>query len=75
MRSIGPYHEKSICGFQYFLTIVDDHSHATWGFLLKHKDEVAQTLKHLLAMVERQFNTKVKIVRSDNEKEFTSLTN
>jgi hypothetical protein len=35
-------------------------------FLLIDKKEVSQTLTNFLSMVERQYNKKVKIVRSDN---------
>lgn len=33
----GPYHVATSHGCKYFLTIVDDHSRATWTFLLPTK--------------------------------------
>lgn len=46
----GPYHENSIIGARYMLTIVDDYSKAIWKFLLDHKSMVYVTLKHFIAM-------------------------
>ncbi|XP_070021748.1 uncharacterized protein [Nicotiana sylvestris] len=53
-------------GFKYFLTIVDDYSRGTWIFLLSAKSNAFPMLKSFLSMVERQFNFKVKMIRSDN---------
>ena len=64
----------SSCGALYFFTVVDDFSCAVWIFLLIDKTEVVQTLKNFFAMVETQFNKRIKIVRSDNGTEFQKLT-
>jgi transposase InsO family protein len=69
----GAYRTPSSCGASYFLTIVDDCSRAVWIFLLIDKKEVSQTLTNFLSMVERQYNKKVKIVRSDNGTEFICM--
>lgn len=63
-----------LCGSRYFLTIVDDYSRAVWIYLLPNKSETASTLKTFIAMVERQFDKKLKIIRSDNGTEFLCLT-
>ena len=52
----GPYH--------YFLTLVDDFSKTVWVYLLQFKTEVNKFFRHFFAMIERQFETDVKIVRS-----------
>jgi len=62
----GPYKHSTYNGYKYFLTIVDDYSRGTWTFLLSTKSNAFPTLKSFFAMVERQFNTKVKCIRSDN---------
>lgn len=62
----GPYNTVSSCGARYFFTLVDDFSRATWVYLLIDKLEVFKMFMSFLAMVDRQFNQKVKIVRSDN---------
>ncbi|GJY48180.1 retrovirus-related pol polyprotein from transposon TNT 1-94 [Tanacetum coccineum] len=69
----GPYKTTSSCGTSYFLTIVDDLSRSVWVYLLVHKSEVFESMKMFLAMVKRQFNKLVKIVRSDNGTEFTCM--
>ncbi|CAH9129000.1 unnamed protein product [Cuscuta epithymum] len=69
----GPYRVKSTCGARYFLTVVDDFSRAVWVHLMRDKGEVKIILKQFLAMTNRQFNKNVKVVRSDNGKEFVSL--
>ncbi|CAH9112084.1 unnamed protein product [Cuscuta europaea] len=53
--------------------MVDDFSRAVWVHLMRDKSEVKNILKQFIAMTSRQFNKIVKVVRSDNGKEFTSL--
>jgi len=70
----GPYREPSTNGAHYFLTIVDDASRATWAYLMVDKGETGHFLRKFITMVKTQFETNVKIVRSDNGLEFTSKT-
>ena len=58
-----------------FLTIVDDHSRATWVYLMKLKSDVLFVFPNFLTMIENKFNTRVKFFRSDNAHElsFTDL--
>lgn len=53
--------------------MVDDFSRVVWVHLMRDKGEVNNILKQFLAMTKRQFNKNVKVVRSDNGKEFVSL--
>lgn len=53
------------------LTIVDDHSRATWIFLLHHKSQTISTFSSFINMIQTQFNAKIKAVRNDNGGEFT----
>ncbi|XP_019267483.1 PREDICTED: uncharacterized protein LOC109244795 [Nicotiana attenuata] len=62
----GPFKTSTYNGYKYFLTIVDDFSRATWTFLLSTKSNAFSVLKCFLTMVEKQFNKKVKKIRSDN---------
>lgn len=66
----GPYHISSLSGARYCLTIVDDYSRSTWLYLLNHKFDAENMLHSFFAMVNTQFNVKIKQVRSDNAKEF-----
>ncbi|XP_070040605.1 uncharacterized protein [Nicotiana tomentosiformis] len=62
----GPYNTTTSDGYKYFLTIVDDYSRGTWTYLLSTKSNAFPVLQSFLAMIERQFHNKVKIIRSDN---------
>ena len=62
----GPSPLTSLLGFNYYIIFVDDYSRFTWMFLLKHKTEVLSVFKHFKSMVETQFNSKLKVLRTDN---------
>lgn len=68
----GGYRVPSLSGARYFLTIVDDYSHSTWVYLLKHKSDPSSSLITFYKLVETQFENKVKRIRSDNRGEFVS---
>lgn len=59
-------------GAYYFLTIVDDRSRATWVYLMKEKSETTKILINFFKMVKNQYGQPVKILRSDNGREFLS---
>ena len=69
----GRYRHPSLCGAYYFLTIVDDYSRFTWIFLMRHKNEAQSLLKRFFNYVLTQFESHIKIFRSDNGGEFISL--
>ncbi|KAJ0752905.1 putative RNA-directed DNA polymerase [Helianthus annuus] len=66
----GPYRVTSYEGFKYFLTIVDDFSRTVWCYMLINKTEVFENLCSFYELMLTQFETKVKIIRSDNGTEF-----
>jgi hypothetical protein len=66
----GPYSQTSIHGHKYFLTIVDNFSRYTWVVLLKSKGEVKMHVQNFITLVEKQFNSAIKCIRSDNGPEF-----
>ena len=66
----GPCNEISYDGFRYFLTIVDDFSRCTWVYLLKYKSDASTILQGFYTLIETQFATKIKTIRSDNGGEF-----
>ena len=71
----GPFSVRTSEGFRYFLTIVDDHSRATWVYLMKLKSDVLFVFPNFLTMIENPYSTRVKSARSDNAPElsFTDL--
>ncbi|GJV78259.1 putative RNA-directed DNA polymerase [Tanacetum coccineum] len=68
----APYRVTSRDGFKYFLSIVDDFLRAGWVYLIKHKDEVFNEIVNFVKLIHNQFDTKIKIMRSDNGTEFVN---
>ena len=68
----GPYHASIYDNYRYFITLVDDYSRSTWTQLLSTKSNALQVLKNFTVMVENQFNTTVKSIRTDNGLEFVN---
>jgi hypothetical protein len=66
----GPLATPSVHGHKYFLTIVDDYTRFVWILLLKTKAEVSLKLQQFIIMIENQFHTTPKYIRSDNGPEF-----
>lgn len=71
----GPYHTPTQNFFKYFLTMVDNFSRSTWTHLLSCKNNTFNAIKGLLSLIENQFNTSVKIIRSDNGLDFVNNEN
>jgi hypothetical protein len=66
----GPFSTDSLNGVKYFLTIVDDFSRFTWVHLMVSKSQTRYLLVSFINLVADQFNTMVKILRSENGIEF-----
>ncbi|GBN27574.1 Retrovirus-related Pol polyprotein from transposon TNT 1-94 [Araneus ventricosus] len=60
----------SIGGNRYFLSIIDYYSRTVDVYIIKSKDQVFDCFKKYLAKVERELNSKIKCMRSDNGLEF-----
>lgn len=56
----------------FFLTIVDDYSRLTWTFILNDKTQVFQASSNFFIHVTNQFETSVKIIRTNNGSEFVN---
>lgn len=68
----GLYHESTYNNYKYFVTMVDDYTRSTWTHLMSSKANTLQILMAFVCMVENQFQTSIKTIRSDNGLEFTS---
>jgi len=68
----GPCPIVSKTGHKYFVTFVDDFSRMTWIYFMKSRSEVFTHFCAFCAEVKTQFNTSVRILRSDNAKEYMS---
>ncbi|RVX07744.1 Retrovirus-related Pol polyprotein from transposon RE1 [Vitis vinifera] len=59
-------------GFRYFVTFVDDFSRMTWIYFMKNRSEVFSHFCAFSAEIKTQYDVSVKILRSDNGKEYVS---
>lgn len=72
MDICGPMAIKSVGGSSYFLTIIDDYSRYISIYFLKNKSEAFEVFENFATIVEKQTGRQIKIVRSDNGKEFVN---
>ncbi|KAK8951274.1 hypothetical protein KSP39_PZI003194 [Platanthera zijinensis] len=66
----GPSPIPTSTGHRWFVIFVDDCTRMTWLYPLKTKDEVFTVFQTFHVMVQTQFASKIKILRSDNGGEF-----
>ncbi|KAM3955568.1 uncharacterized protein ACR2FA_010514 [Aphomia sociella] len=66
----GPLPTPSVSGARYFITFIDSCTRYVVVYFLKHKGEALEAFKRYVQMVENKWNTKVKILHSDNGKEY-----
>ena len=62
----------SLGGAEYFLTFIDDYTHYTWVYVLKHKSEVFDRFLKWKALVENASGKRLKVLRTDRGGEYTS---
>ena len=62
----------SYVGSWYILTFIDDYSRFCWVYFLKLKSEVFEQLKVWKELVENQSGKKIKVLRTDNRKEYVN---
>lgn len=68
----GPIEVESNGGNKYFVTFIDDATRKTWIYILKTKSQVFETFQKFHVMVERETESKLKCLRTDNGGEYTS---
>ena len=60
----GPMYSTYLSGFEYYITFIDDFSRKTWIYFLKFKE--------FKALIENLLDKRIKTLRSDNGREYTS---
>ena len=68
----GPMSVHSFSGNNYFVTFIDDYCRKTWIYFLKAKSEVFERFREFKTLVENQTGKKIRVLRTDNEGEYTS---
>ena len=69
---MGPMPSTSLSGYVYYVTFIDDYARKTWVYFLKSKDEVFGKFKEFKALVENFSERKIKTLKKDNGREYTS---
>ena len=70
----GPMHVPNIFGFQYYVIFVDDFSRVTYLYLMKKRSELSSIFKSFYMEIKTQFDTCIRIFRSDNAREYFKNT-
>ena len=68
----GPIDTPSLGGNRYFLTFVDEFTKKNWIYLLKEKGAVFSLFVKFCTLVERQYELKLKILRTNGRGEYNS---
>lgn len=69
----GPSTVNSITKAHWFVSFVDDPTTLTWVFVMKEKSKVGQIFQNLNSMIQIQFPTKFKVLKTDMPKSTSSL--
>ena len=64
----------SFSGYKYYLIVLDDYTHFSWSFPLRHKSDTSLTLQRLFSFVRTQYNVIIKALQCDNGGEFINST-
>ncbi|PNY03792.1 ubiquitin carboxyl-terminal hydrolase 12-like protein [Trifolium pratense] len=68
----GPSQVPSNLGYRYYVTFIDDFSRYTWMTLLKNCSELFSAFQTFYSEIKTQFGKTIRILRSDNAKEYFS---
>ena len=68
----GPSLITTSSSIHWFVTFINDCTHMTWLYLLKHKDDVFSVFQSFHTMIQTQFSAKIQILRSDNGGEYVN---
>ena len=66
----GPAPCAMVNGYRYFVLFIDDYSRFTWIYFLKNRSSLYQIYVDFANMVQTQFSSTIKILRTDNAMEY-----
>jgi hypothetical protein len=70
---MGPVATEARNGYRYLVSFIDDYTRYAWVYPLKEKGEVFGKFKYFKTMIEKQVGKSIKVLRSDNGGEYTSV--
>ena len=68
----GPSRVPNLSNTRWFISFINDRSRLCWIYLVEEKFETFSIFKQFHLMVQTQFNSKIKIVCTDNGTEYFS---
>lgn len=66
----GSSKTPALYGKMCLVSFIDDHTRLTWVYLLRDKTEVKEVFKTFHKMVQTQFQKNIKIITTDNGREY-----
>lgn len=69
-----PSRVRNVTGSRWFVTFIDDHTRITWVYLMKDISKFGRIFECFHTMVQTQFQSKIRVLRSDNGHEYYNST-